>query len=569
MKLKLTTWLLISLICVTNTFAKIINVRDFGAKGDGMTDDSAAFDRAQERLKLEDAGTIFKVPAGEYFFAGDGKYNNGNYLFDKLSNVTIEGDGDATVFLFGNYMFKGLRAMNCQNVTFRNFKIKFAKPIFAQGKVIKSDNMFELIVELDKLTPTLPENKPQNLIFFRDDAIYDHSNPRNEIKNLEKIANNQYKITTSWQLKGSDVTNKTAVLLFRNNNSTAFNNEFNNNCKLENITIVNGPASAFSASNCSNMQFINCKVIPEKGKFLSTVADGIHVKNNRIGPKIKNCTFRNMFDDSINISTMAEPVCKIDGDKIFIDSSLSYQNGDNLAFYDGRNLEAFGNGIISKLERASWNNKRVWVATIANAKLPTERTLENLKQKQIDRENLPLVVVNNSLAGAGTEISDCSFGNHRARGILLRAPAKISNCTFSNLRGPAILLGPEIFWLESGDVSNILIEGNRFQDIGLTNIQTEVFTQAHRPAELASPVIKNLTIRENTFDNYGIEALENANYGVRGCAINISNGDNVLIEDNIFKKRHQSVIDKVDLITTNKSKNITIQNNIIENQEEL
>jgi hypothetical protein len=45
------------------------NVRDFGAKGDGATDDTAAFQQALDAAAKAGGGTVF-APRGNYFFAG-------------------------------------------------------------------------------------------------------------------------------------------------------------------------------------------------------------------------------------------------------------------------------------------------------------------------------------------------------------------------------------------------------------------------------------------------------------------------------------------------------------------
>ena len=46
-----------------------LNVRDFGAKGDGQTDDTAAFQQALDAAAKAGGGAVF-APRGSYFFAG-------------------------------------------------------------------------------------------------------------------------------------------------------------------------------------------------------------------------------------------------------------------------------------------------------------------------------------------------------------------------------------------------------------------------------------------------------------------------------------------------------------------
>jgi len=49
--------------------ADIVNVREFGAVGDGKTDDTAAFQRALDTVGKAGGGTVY-APRGNYFFAG-------------------------------------------------------------------------------------------------------------------------------------------------------------------------------------------------------------------------------------------------------------------------------------------------------------------------------------------------------------------------------------------------------------------------------------------------------------------------------------------------------------------
>src|SRR5215211_3167276 len=63
-----------------------INLRDFGATGDGVTDDAPAFQKALDALAAAGGGTLF-VPAGEYVIATPVSKN-----FSGLaSSITITG----------------------------------------------------------------------------------------------------------------------------------------------------------------------------------------------------------------------------------------------------------------------------------------------------------------------------------------------------------------------------------------------------------------------------------------------------------------------------------------------
>ena len=54
---------------MTQAAAPQLNVRDFGAKGDGVTDDTAAFQKALDAAATAGGGVVL-APRGNYLFAG-------------------------------------------------------------------------------------------------------------------------------------------------------------------------------------------------------------------------------------------------------------------------------------------------------------------------------------------------------------------------------------------------------------------------------------------------------------------------------------------------------------------
>ena len=78
------TW---SFTTTTTTTTTTVSVKDFGAKGDGVTDDSAAFNAAIESL-AQTGGTVF-VPAGVYGL--------GHPVVIDQNNITLTGKGSSSV----------------------------------------------------------------------------------------------------------------------------------------------------------------------------------------------------------------------------------------------------------------------------------------------------------------------------------------------------------------------------------------------------------------------------------------------------------------------------------------
>ena len=67
-----------------------MSIKQFGAKGDGVTNDNEAFTSAFEYLESNGGGHLY-IPTGEYIVST---------MFDVPSNTTIRGDGASTVFKY-------------------------------------------------------------------------------------------------------------------------------------------------------------------------------------------------------------------------------------------------------------------------------------------------------------------------------------------------------------------------------------------------------------------------------------------------------------------------------------
>lgn len=74
------------MIITMSLHASIINVKDLGAKGDGKTDDTAAFQNAIYKSKLRSVGGVLYIPAGRYIISETLK-------LDRAFGLIIRGEG--------------------------------------------------------------------------------------------------------------------------------------------------------------------------------------------------------------------------------------------------------------------------------------------------------------------------------------------------------------------------------------------------------------------------------------------------------------------------------------------
>ena len=105
-----------------------INVKYFGAKGDGLNDDAPIINKAVERAYFYNVNVY--IPSGIYLLINTVNGANNKTFINPLSGVSIYGDGDLTVLFQGNntlssIIFPALSGSSARvdNVFFRDFKI--------------------------------------------------------------------------------------------------------------------------------------------------------------------------------------------------------------------------------------------------------------------------------------------------------------------------------------------------------------------------------------------------------------------------------------------------------------
>ncbi len=105
---------------VANIGTETVSVKDFGAVGDGVTDDTEAIRGALDYINSIGGGTVF-LPKGTYR-----RPDTSRRLY-VYSNTTIEGEGDLSVILHDDTDFNPRNDLmyinDATNVTLRNFKV--------------------------------------------------------------------------------------------------------------------------------------------------------------------------------------------------------------------------------------------------------------------------------------------------------------------------------------------------------------------------------------------------------------------------------------------------------------
>ena len=106
---------------LSDRFADTVNVKDFGAVGDGVTDDTSAIQAALDYINSLGGGLLL-LPEGTYRKADTSPTLN------VYSNTTIKGEGDASVIFHDDTVTNSRRDMmnvvtGSSNITYKDFKI--------------------------------------------------------------------------------------------------------------------------------------------------------------------------------------------------------------------------------------------------------------------------------------------------------------------------------------------------------------------------------------------------------------------------------------------------------------
>ncbi|MEI7422940.1 MAG: glycoside hydrolase N-terminal domain-containing protein [Prolixibacteraceae bacterium] len=150
--------------------------------------------------------------------------------------------------------------------------------------------------------------------------------------------------------------------------------------------------------------------------------------------------------------------------------------------------------------------------------------------------------------GAGFKILNCSLGNCRSRGILVKADnGLIEGCTISGCGMSAISIGPEYWWGEADYSQNVIVRGNKLSKNVLNGSAAGVVF-VHGDGAIGNA---NITLTDNLFDR---------NYGQ--IAVHVEDTDGVLIAGNRFIGSPDLLPDRARIVMDFKStRNITLKGN--------
>lgn len=253
--------------------------------------------------------------------------------------------------------------------------------------------------------------------------------------------------------------------------------------------------------NAGAIQVVNSSIRdnPADRHYISTTADGMQISDSSGEIYIDNCDFSFTGDDCINIHQTVQLFTGKTGPRSFIMDKSYIRHTPEV----GQTLEFFD----------PWMLPVDFSADIADIQKQGTDTVITLDRDIPDEIEDGLLYVNRSFRSGPYVITNSSFHENRARGILAQAPdGLICHNTFYKNMGAAIHVTSDITsnsWREGADVRNILIENNVFEASNVSNWPSAQIKLAQYSGaeESGERTIRDIRIQNNVFKNFATEVL--------------------------------------------------------------
>ena len=321
-------------------------------------------------------------------------------------------------------------------------------------------------------------------------------------------------------------------------------------CTFRKITLQNAGFAAFFEGGGGGNRFLDCRVMPgprppgaTEDQLVGCGADGFHSTGTSVGPDIERCSWEGLLhDDCIAIHGSFQTVAASEGNKLILEPGRrgGFAVGEpvRISGVNGYHAEFICTGlrdIRKKVEYCEYklllreetvpitvtvrkgsqpeyaNNERVHFTNgkgvTSEFKCKGVRTLvreEEFAELTLDGKSgarAGMRASNPRRNGAGYKILNCTLGNCRSRGILVKGDnGLIEGNTISGCGMSAISIGPEFGWGEADYCRNVIVRGNKLSG-NVANAGGCGVVLVHGDGAMGN---RGISIVDNVFEgNYG------------------------------------------------------------------
>ena len=397
------------------------------------------------------------------------------FLFENINNLTIDGRGSRLIF---HEQMQPFTFDNCSNIVLKNISIDWEYPLIAQAEVLKTHKSYiDLAIDFKETPFRVQDDK----LWF--DVNRDHRNPWKSTLEFDREGRfivpqtgDNGCLGAGWENYRAVATMPGIVRLYNNfqrlpekgnililrHATRAHAGLFifeSKNVSIKNLNLYHATGLGILAQFSEDLTFDRYRAIPNpaKNRYFGGGDDGIQISNCKGKVSIKNCEFKGLMDDPVNVHGTSVQVKEIISSyqikcKFMHDQSIGLNwghTGDRVSFIDHSNMSSLGTGEIKNSEIIDHENFIVAFTEKIPDDLDVGDALENLSWTPA------LSVANNH------------FGNCRARGLLVSTPGEvvIENNVFESSGSAILIAGDANSWFESGAVNNVIIRNNTFNEL--------------------------------------------------------------------------------------------------------
>lgn len=485
------------------------------AAGGRQTIDVAPGVDAQRVLDTAPDGSEVRFKAGDY------PIETALYVSNKTDFVISGEPGARFVIRFSPEDAKkksaqGFLCDGCKGLTFERLSFTTDRPVNCNGTVVAVDpehDYYDVLIDegfpldakqvLAATDTVTADGVPDFVLQSYDDTPYEITGERTiRVKGPRRSWSPKWRYNYSRLKKGQRI-----VYRYMRSGRHVFRLSNCEDMVFRDVTLER--SASFGVRICArsrNATFERFNVLAPAGalELMPGNADGIHVQGMSGTLILKDCHFRGLGDDALNVHSLAGFVKAYDpktgdidirrrvrkvGEIIHEDSWAA--TGDEIIVYDPHTFLGKGRFVISGHRRGHGR-----VTGLAGGLVVGDVLANNAFN--------PRVVV-----------SECVFENSSSRGILLQSQNMlIENCRFSGHIHAGVLIAPDIrMWNETGPAKNVEIRNCEFVRCGIgkmaANLGAIVIKASHDigAAEYPVGVHEGIAIRDCFFHDNGTRGI--------------------------------------------------------------
>lgn len=553
----------------------IFNARDYGAKGDGVANDSEAIQLAIEAALRAGAGRTVSIPAGRYYLGPvrDGRDKGSYFRIDgNPDHLTIKGAGaDKTVLLTGGSS-QLFAVRSASNLVIRGFSVDWKTLNFTQGVIravdpqngtysVKLDEGYaapnaETFQANDRYKPELRVLSPgRNTFGWRESA---------KIESVE--AQGKYWVFHVPVTDPNGDPGKTRLaqvgrrffIWGRQRNGDGWTPFVSiagaHNLTIENVNDYAGGGFQGGEDSTGTLTFNNYYCGPPAGSNRLGFYGG-HQGHSRAVVVMNNCDWIMSNDDQVNALTSLDYIyAQTAPNTVTLRRSSDYQVGDKISIWDYSDpggIKVSATATITAIAPLPNDEIRVVLdrdVVVKSPGKPGDESGDDRMKSGRDR------FVNLSSSGSWT-MTNCSFSSSFAHPLLIKSYNGITmtNCKIYGSDMSGLESGMISYWNEGPQTRNITLRGNTFYDNDGPAVLINIGALGGNST--ASHDQGDIVIENNLFVAGG--RLPVWNYtSPGGVALMVGNSTHAVVANNVFSGFPNSNI------VVYASDDVTIRNNV-------